>query len=309
MKNECQKKIYLVVPAGGSGSRFGGMKQYADIGGRPLVQMTVLALQNACRELGVEVLGIYVSAPESEVESLQEILPDAKVVVGGASRAESVARAFLGIESGREQQGGIGLTNEMKDVVVAVHDACRPFVSASLMASLLEAVEDADCSVPSLPVTDTLKKTMPQTDRAEGQAFFQEGHASLIDKALPQENDVANKEMRSKEKNSVLAAVLEKGKDRSSAIKSGNPRSVVCTVSRDSYFTVQTPQVMTYAVAKKLYGGRELCSRLTDDSMMAEALGYKVDYVAGDRFNIKITTPDDLLLARSIFAMRPMNFD
>jgi 2-C-methyl-D-erythritol 4-phosphate cytidylyltransferase len=38
----------------------------------------------------------------------------------------------------------------------------------------------------------------------------------------------------------------------------------------------------------------------TDDGMLVERLGYKVKMIMGDYNNIKITTPEDLIIAESI---------
>jgi len=43
-------------------------------------------------------------------------------------------------------------------------------------------------------------------------------------------------------------------------------------------------------------------SLFTDDASVVEAMGYAIDTVPGDRENIKITTPFDLLIAEAMFA-------
>ncbi|MBQ4517862.1 MAG: 2-C-methyl-D-erythritol 4-phosphate cytidylyltransferase [Clostridia bacterium] len=70
------------------------------------------------------------------------------------------------------------------------------------------------------------------------------------------------------------------------------------TPDRSHLFEIQTPQgftaelikkAHTYAYENQLYG--------TDDCYLVEQLGHRVKIVDGDYKNIKITTPEDLLLA------------
>lgn len=74
------------------------------------------------------------------------------------------------------------------------------------------------------------------------------------------------------------------------------------TISRENLFLAQTPQVFKTEVLKKAHekGVRENISA-TDDSLLLELLGMEVEVVEGSRFNIKITTPEDLEFAEMIF--------
>ncbi len=76
---------------------------------------------------------------------------------------------------------------------------------------------------------------------------------------------------------------------------------VVETPSRDTLWQVQTPQAFQYNQILKAYeAGIKKNLQVTDDAMMMEALGYRVKMVSGRYDNIKITTPDDLLIAKSM---------
>ena len=70
---------------------------------------------------------------------------------------------------------------------------------------------------------------------------------------------------------------------------------VVKTLDRTKIGAVQTPQGFKLSVLKKAFQklGRK-AARLTDDSAVAEAAGFKVKVVEGDLLNFKVTTPDDL---------------
>ena len=77
----------------------------------------------------------------------------------------------------------------------------------------------------------------------------------------------------------------------------GDGRST--TVSRDEYKLVQTPQVFTLGLLKEAYA-QPYIPAFTDDASVVEALGYEVTLVQGNRENIKITTPFDLVVAEAL---------
>lgn len=68
------------------------------------------------------------------------------------------------------------------------------------------------------------------------------------------------------------------------------------TVPRDEYKLVQTPQVFDVDLLKEAYS-QPYTSAFTDDASVVEALGVPVHLTAGNRENIKITTPFDLKVA------------
>ena len=77
------------------------------------------------------------------------------------------------------------------------------------------------------------------------------------------------------------------------------------TVPRDQYKLVQTPQVFEVALLRKAYQ-QAYTEMFTDDASVVEALGEKVYLVEGNRENIKLTTPFDLLLAEMLCSTSPL---
>ena len=69
------------------------------------------------------------------------------------------------------------------------------------------------------------------------------------------------------------------------------------TLPRETLWEVQTPQVFKKEILLKSHE-LMLESHPTDDAALVEKLGVKVKMVMGDYQNIKITTQDDLALAR-----------
>lgn len=70
-------------------------------------------------------------------------------------------------------------------------------------------------------------------------------------------------------------------------------------VPRDRYRLVQTPQVFKLSVLRKAYEQR-FVETFTDDASVVEAAGMDVVAVEGNRENIKLTTPFDMLVARTL---------
>ncbi|MBR3915517.1 MAG: 2-C-methyl-D-erythritol 4-phosphate cytidylyltransferase [Bacteroidaceae bacterium] len=70
-------------------------------------------------------------------------------------------------------------------------------------------------------------------------------------------------------------------------------------VQRDRYRLVQTPQVFKLSLLRRAYEQRFVES-FTDDASVVEALGEQVVGVEGNRENIKLTTPFDLMVAKTL---------
>lgn len=81
-------------------------------------------------------------------------------------------------------------------------------------------------------------------------------------------------------------------------------RLTVETVSREGLYLAQTPQVFRRDLLVKAYAQRGRAGdRVTDDCQLVEAAGHPCAVVEGSRFNIKITTHDDLKLAAAILGL------
>lgn len=82
---------------------------------------------------------------------------------------------------------------------------------------------------------------------------------------------------------------------------------VVNTPQRRSLMAVQTPQIFKAQLLQRAYSDENLKgAAVTDDASLVERLGVKVAVALGSYENIKITTPEDLLLAEKICADRGM---
>lgn len=76
---------------------------------------------------------------------------------------------------------------------------------------------------------------------------------------------------------------------------------VITTLDREKLWVAQTPQTFEYKLILEAYKKAEQDDFIgTDDSSLVERLGVKVRILFGDHENIKITTPEDLVLAERI---------
>jgi len=132
---------WTVVVAAGSGTRFGGDKQLADLSG-----MTVLARSVVSAATVSDGVVVVVSAGRRrEVSGVLSGLDQVEAIVdGGATRSESVR---CGLAAVPDDAG-----------VVLVHDGARPLATPEVFRRVVDAVlAGADAVVPGVPVTDSLR--------------------------------------------------------------------------------------------------------------------------------------------------------
>ncbi len=136
-----------IVPAAGSGSRLRDRrpKQFLRVGGVPVLILTLRVLSRVR-----EVDGAVVAAPPGAVEATRALIGRyhvqrvVDVVAGGKERQESVWLALRAIPA---------------DVsLVVVHDAVRPFITSSLVRSVVREARRHGSATCGLPVVETVKR-------------------------------------------------------------------------------------------------------------------------------------------------------
>ena len=137
-------KVSAIIPAAGSGERFGVEKQFKLFSGRPLIFHTLkLFLQSDyIDEIIVAVPSANVDSTHRDVLSMSAGKP-VKVVAGGTRRQDSV-------------KNGIDVSDS-HSTLVCIHDAARPFVTEDLIQRSISACEFADGAVVGIPSKDTVK--------------------------------------------------------------------------------------------------------------------------------------------------------
>ena len=146
--NESIKKIWVIIPAAGIGSRMeaGKPKQYIQIGDQSLIEMTLQVVLNFAPISGVQVC---ISADDQEWQALN--IKHEKLLAttfGGETRADSV---LAGLDA---------LSKYAKaDDWVMVHDAARPCISHDVLTRFVEQLKEHPIGgLMAMPVADTLKQ-------------------------------------------------------------------------------------------------------------------------------------------------------
>jgi len=137
--------VWVVVVAAGSGRRFGAPKQFARLGGRPVLAWSLEAARSVAD-------GLVVAVPPDDVARQRaELAGDAGrgplVVPGGATRATSVRAGLAAVPAAAE--------------VIVVHDGARPLASPALFRAVVGAVRaGADAAIPAMALSDTVKRVV-----------------------------------------------------------------------------------------------------------------------------------------------------
>lgn len=77
---------------------------------------------------------------------------------------------------------------------------------------------------------------------------------------------------------------------------------IVRTVDRSKLRRALTPQAFRYDILKRAFLRADLDAAVTDECLLVERLGIPIACVEGSSRNIKITRPEDLLIAASLLA-------
>lgn len=228
------RKKYLIVMAAGSGTRMGAdmPKQFIEIDGKAILQMTIEKFLEACP--GINVVTVLPEAHMSYWRSYcleRNFICPQVLVKGGITRFHSVRNALAKVPD---------------NAIVAIHDGVRPLVTVNLLRDMFELSENEPALIPVVPCIDTMKVL--------------------------------------KEEGGKLVAVPG------------------ASVDRSVLFGAQTPQVFHSEIIKEAYS-LAYDTSFTDDASVLERYGKSLSYIHGERLNMKITTKEDLVLARAILSL------
>lgn len=132
--------LAVILPAGGSSTRFGRNKLTEPLGGRAVIARSLAPFLHRA---DVEQIVI----PTSSAHAIAENLPlDGRIEFcdGGACRAASVYNGLKKIADTIEW--------------IAIHDAARPLVTDELISATLQAAREHGAAVGALPVNLTIKQ-------------------------------------------------------------------------------------------------------------------------------------------------------
>ena len=275
---------YAIILGGGKGLRMGSdvPKQFIEIGGLPILMRTIMrfreydswAMSNHNSQLSTlhSPLKIILVLPKDQQYYWQHLCQvhhfteDYQIADGGSERFFSIKNALALIPD--DAQG-----------VVAVHDGVRPFPSVEVIARCFETARQTGTAVPVVPVVETLRKVeAPPQPLPKGGEFD------------------ANTPGIATNQNPSLREGLRVGSS---------------TVPRSEYRLVQTPQAFDIQLHKAAYR-QPFNEGFTDDASVVEAYMKdsslftlhsslsSITLVEGNRENIKITTPFDLIVAEAL---------
>lgn len=139
---------WALVPAAGSGRRFGGEipKQYLQAAGKPLIEHALDALLS---HPAVDGVVVALAAGDARWPGWTRLHGKPVVAcVGGGERADSVLAALHALPA-----------EVADDALLLVHDAARPNLRTTDITALIEAAQAcADGAILAAPVRDTLKR-------------------------------------------------------------------------------------------------------------------------------------------------------
>lgn len=142
-------KKYVIIVAGGKGLRMGGEipKQFLPIGGKPVLMRTVEAFYQTDAETGIVLV-----LPKEQQDYWKELCRQYDFRIpyiladGGRTRFHSV------------QNGLQAVPEEGSDVLIAVHDGVRPFVSSQVIQACFDEAARQGAVVPVLDMVDSVRQ-------------------------------------------------------------------------------------------------------------------------------------------------------
>ena len=132
----------LIIVAAGNSQRFGSDKQQALIHDIPVLIHTCRALH-----LGFKTMIVVTHSVDQTSQQLSHYGIIATCVIGGDTRAHSVWNGLCALEASKYTR-------------VWIHDGARPVVSNVLCGRLDRGLGTADGCIPTLPITDTIKRVI-----------------------------------------------------------------------------------------------------------------------------------------------------
>ena len=218
------RERYVIIPAGGIGSRMGGdiPKQMLELCGVPVLRRTLDLFLDLPFEVHV-IISINMTVKSMWVDYCRKegLMLRYVLVSGGMTRFHSVRKTMKYLPDG---------------ALVAVHDAVRPLLRKEDIIRLYEEGEQYPAVVPVLPVTDTMRVLAP------------DGDSSMVDRSqyrLVQTPQVFHSEVLKRAYDTAFSPDFTD--DASVVEKSGVPLHL--TAGSRFNFKLTTPEDMTLAEA------------------------------------------------------------
>ncbi len=138
-------KVGAVIPAAGSGQRFGEKKQFKQLGKRPLLYTTIAPFLDCSL-----ISEISVAVPQEDVDKIsremQSIAGSASVTV---TAGESIRQNSI--------RNGINALSDDCDII-CIHDCARPLVTEQLIRDTINGCKNHDGCITAMKASDTVKR-------------------------------------------------------------------------------------------------------------------------------------------------------
>jgi 2-C-methyl-D-erythritol 4-phosphate cytidylyltransferase len=137
-----------IIAAAGAGTRMASdrPKQFLLLAGKPVIIHTLRVFEECD---SIDEVSVVLPAAESagflSLAGKHSLRKVARVVPGGATRADSVKRGLMAIRSATAE-------------IVVVHDGVRPFVTVEEIDNTVAAAKSEGAAILVAPVTDTIKE-------------------------------------------------------------------------------------------------------------------------------------------------------
>jgi 2-C-methyl-D-erythritol 4-phosphate cytidylyltransferase/2-C-methyl-D-erythritol 2,4-cyclodiphosphate synthase len=141
---ENNKKIGVVIVAGGAGTRFGAEKpkQYTELKGKTVLQRSIEAFNDLADVVQVVIRNEDIEEYSAIAKKLEK--PILEPVFGAAKRQGSVKNGLIALE-----KHGVD--------IVLIHDAARPLVSKEVIKNVIDGTIAHGAAIPAIATKDTLK--------------------------------------------------------------------------------------------------------------------------------------------------------
>ena len=117
-------RVSCLVPGAGSGERLGlGPKAFLELRGRPILRWVADKALRVADE-------VLVAVPRPLLDAATAMLPECRVIEGGATRQDSIAL----------------LAGQARGDWLLLHDAARPFASTALLQAVLDSARRTGCA-------------------------------------------------------------------------------------------------------------------------------------------------------------------
>jgi len=83
-------------------------------------------------------------------------------------------------------------------------------------------------------------------------------------------------------------------------IKEIKGKRIKRTIDRTSLRRAVTPQVFRYDILRDALAGSDLDENVTDECFLVERIGGEIAFIEGSARNVKITVPDDIIIAEAL---------